>query len=352
MTIINLTNCEAAHAVTMGLDGNWQVIAVVKATYTWDKSGTVCPAPSSPIVMLDEFFGDPASSGLLLASDIAPTKPRLDVLLAGAIAFPKPITEIEVGLAVGSRLHKRVRVFGDRIWLPAVMTDVVPSRPRPVSRVPIAWERSYGGADPADGKCIEPQNPAGSGVAKNPKTLHGQPAPNFENPDKAIGALFGKPDPVGFGPIAAHWQQRVALAGTYDEAWKKSRMPLPPDDFSPAFFNVAPKDQQLDKYLPGEKVRLLNMTTAVHDQFDLPAFAVPVAIASSDGLVEETAVVDTLTIEPEERRFSLLAKAQAKLCYGPLSLGRIVIGDLTRGMRSAIETGRKYPWLRVQKVRK
>jgi hypothetical protein len=94
------------------------------------------------------------------------------------------------------------------------------------------------------------------------------------------------------------------------------------------------------------------MTTAVHDQFDLPAFAVPVAIASSDGLVEETAVVDTLTIEPEERRFSLLAKAQAKLCYDPLSLGRIVIGDMTRGMRSAIETGRKYPWLRIQKVRK
>ena len=60
----------------------------------------------------------------------------------------------------------------------------------------------------------------------------------------------------------------------------------------------------MDKYLPGEKVRLLNMTTAVHDQFDLPAFAVPVAIASSDGLVEETAVVDTLTIEPEERRFA------------------------------------------------
>jgi hypothetical protein len=152
-----------------------------------------------------------------------------------------------------------------------------------------------------------------------------------------------------YGP---HWRQRIALAGTYDEAWKKSRMPLPPDDFSPAFFNVAPKDQQLDKYLPGEKVRLLNMTTAVHDQFDLPALMVPVAIVSSDGLVEETAVVDTLTIEPEERRFSLLAKAQAKLSDGPQSLGRIVIGDMTRGMRSAIEKGRQYPWQRNRRLSK
>jgi hypothetical protein len=352
MTIVNLTNFEAAHAVTMGLDGNWQVIAVVKATYTWDKAGTVSPAPSSPIVMLDEFFGDPASSELLLASDIAPAKPKLDVLLAGALAFPNPITEIEVGFAVGSRLRKLVRVFGDRIWLPAVMTDVVPSRPRPVSRVPIAWERSYGGADPAGGKYTEPQNPAGSGVVKDPKTLHGRPAPNFEDPNKAIGALFGKPDPVGFGPIAAHWRQRIALAGTYDEAWKKSRRPLPPEDFSPAFFNVAPVDQQLDEYLPGEKVRLLNMTTAVHDQFDLPAFAVPVAIASSDGIVEETAVVDTLTIEPEERCFSLLAKVQAKLSGGPQSLDRIVIGDMTRGMRSALKKGREYPWQRNRRVSK
>jgi len=352
VTIINLTNFEAAHAVTMGFDGNWQVIAVVKATYTWDKSGTVFPAPSSPIVMLDEFFGDPASSGLLLASDIAPAKPRLDVLLAGAIAFHKPITEIEVGLAVGSRLRKVVGVFGDRIWLPAVMTDVVPSRPRPVSRVPIAWERSYGGTDPADGKYTEPQNPAGSGVAKDPKTLHGRPAPNFEDPNKAIGALFGKPDPVGFGPIAAHWQQRVALAGTYDEAWKKSRRPLPPEDFSPAFFNVAPVDQQLDEYLPGEKVHLLNLTTAIHDHFALPALTVPVAVVLSDVLVEETAVVDTLTIEPEERRFSLVAKVQAKLSGGPQSIGRIVIGDMTRGMRSAIEMGRRYRWQRNRAVSK
>jgi hypothetical protein len=350
--IINLTNFEAAHVVGMGLDGSWQVIAVVKATYTWDRTGIVSPAPPLPIGMLDEFFGEPASSGLLRASEITPAKPKLDVLLAGAIVFPRPVTETHVELAVGSRLRKRVRVFGDRIWLPGLMADVVPSRLRPVNRVPIAWERSYGGADPNDAKYTEPRNPAGSGVARNPKTLHGRPAPNFEDPDKAIGALFGKPDPVGFGPIAAHWQQRVARAGTYDEAWKKSRRPLPPEDFSPAFFNVAPTDQQLDEYLPGEKVHLINMTTAVDDRFDLPAFTVPIAIVSSDDLAEGTAGVDTLTIEPEERRFSLLARVQAKLRDGPQSLGRIVIGDMPQGMRSAIETGRQYLWPRNRRTGK
>ena len=98
--------------------------------------------------------------------------------------------------------------------------------------------------------------------------------------------------PIGFGPIAQHWQARVSLAGTYDEAWEKSRRPLPPADFSPAFFNVAPADQQLDGYVPGEEVRLVNMTTASQDRFRLPEFAVPVTIVSSDELSESTAEVD------------------------------------------------------------
>jgi hypothetical protein len=332
--------------VSLGADGRWQVTVLAKATFTWNQLGVVSEARPAPITLADEFAGDSVFAGLLRARDLAPAKPRLDVLLAGTVAFPRPIAETEIELAVGSRLRKRARVFGDRIWLPGLAADRVPSRPRPVRRVPIAWERSYGGVDPHNPKWIEPGNPAGSGVAKKPKSLHGRPAPNFEDPDRPIRALFRKPVSIGFGPIAAHWQPRMRLAGTYDEAWQKLRKPLPPEDFSPDFFNVAPADQQLDGYLPGEEVRLRNLTVTGEDRFCLPRFAVPVAIASSAELAEGMAAVDTLTIEPEERRFSLLAKAQADLADGPESLGRIVVGEMTRGMRSALETGKRYPWSR------
>jgi hypothetical protein len=342
--IVNLTNTNAAQVIGMGLDGQWQVSVVVKASYEWDQHGTPRAVEAQPIAEEDEFTGDPASSGLLVASDLGPMKPKVDVLLAGALAFPRPTTEIDVLLLVGTRLQKGARVFGDRVWLPSSVADVVPSQPRPVTTVPIAWERSYGGGDVQDPKNCEARNPVGSGVARDPTSLHGEAAPNFEDPDHPLGALIGKAAPIGFGPIAQHWQTRIRLAGTYDEAWEKSRRPLPPADFSPAFFNVAPADQQLDGYVPGEEVRLVNMTTASQDCFRLPDFSVPATIVSSDELTESIAEVDTITIEPEARRFSLLAKAQASLPSGPEALGRIIIGEMPKGMRKAVELGLKYLW--------
>jgi hypothetical protein len=344
--IVNLTKSDVAHSVGMGLDGRWQVTAVVKTSYVWDQAGRATLVEPTPIVALDELASELPSAGLLRASELGPPKPKVDVLLAGAIAFPRPITQTDVEMAVGQRLRKKARIFGDRVWLPGAVADLVPSQARPTSRVPIAWERSYGGEDPSDPKYIEPRNPAGSGVARDPKSLHGRPAPNFEDADKATGSLLGLPEPVGFGPIAAHWQPRIKLAGTYDEAWETSRRPLPPEDFSPAYFNVAPVDQQLDGYQPGEIVGLLNMTTEAREQFSLPTLTVPVTFVSSDDANEGTATIDTIIIEPEARRFSLVAKAQATLAEGPQSLDRIVVGELTRGMRQALETGRYYPWSR------
>jgi hypothetical protein len=344
--IVNLTDYEAAPLVNTGVDGQWQATAIVKASFCWDANGQPAPVAAEPVLLADEFAGEPASSGLLRASELAPPKPKLDVLLVGAVAFPQPVTQVDVELAVGNRLCKRARVFGDRVWLPGVAADLVPSQPRPVTRVPIAWERSFGGADPADAKHAEPRNPAGSGMAKDAKALHGKPAPNFEDPQNLLPVRLGRPTPVGFGPIASHWPQRSSLAGTYDEAWQSHRRPLPPMDFSLEYFNVAPTDQRLDSYRSGEEVRMLNFTTAARDRFQLPAFAVPVTFVSSDELSEGMTVVDTLIIEPEQRRFSLLGRAQTELAQGPMSLARIVVGELTAGMRKAIEKGKSYPWER------
>jgi hypothetical protein len=209
--------------------------------------------------------------------------------------------------------------------------------------VPIAWERSYGGTDREDPALVEPKNPAGSGIAKDPTKLHGQIAPNFEHPEKPIGSLLATPEPIGFGPVATHWPQRTALAGTYDQAWKEKRRPLPPADFSRAFFNVAPADQQLDEYLEGEECRLINMTPAGKDRFCLPSLKIPVAFVAGDELVDDWLTVDTLIIEPEERRISILAKAEVPLTDGPESLGRIIIGEMGPEIRAAIEEGRELP---------
>ena len=342
--IVNLTEYQAAPLVSTDREGRWQVTVTVKASYAWDETGAAIPINALPILLADEFAGEPASSGLLRASEVSQPKPKLDVLLAGAIVFARPIAEIDVELIVGTRLRKRARVFGDRIWQPGIAADLAPSRPRPVTRVPIAWERCYGGSDPVDAKRSDPRNPAGSGVVRDPKTLHGKPAPNFEDPRNLLPARLTRPAPIGFGPIAAHWQQRLALAGTYDEAWEKSRRPLCPEDFSPKYFNLAPLDQQLDGYVVGEEMRLVNLTTATRDRIRLPSLKVPVTVATSEVLDETTAVVDTVIIEPEERRLSLLARVQVVLDQGPMSLGRIVIGALTRATRKAVAKRKPCRW--------
>jgi hypothetical protein len=64
---------------------------------------------------------------------------------------------------------------------------------------------------------------------------------------------------------------------------------------------------------------------------------------------EAAQVVGMVIIEPEERRFSLLGKVRAALVDGPQSVNQIVVGELTRGMRKAVETGKSFPWWRQRR---
>ena len=86
-------------------------------------------------------------------------------------------------------------------------------------------------------------------------------------------------------------------------------------------------DQQLDAYRAGEQVALTNMTSASYDRFRLPAFEVPVQFVTREDLIEDEAIVDTIIIEPAERRFSLIARAAARLRSGAVALRRIVVGE-------------------------
>ncbi len=339
--LVDLTDGAAEGLVWRNPAGVWEGTVVVKATFTWDETGRPVPVAAAPLTTEDEYMGDPASTGLVTAADVGPPKPRVDVLVAGAVVFPVPVDQVDVSLSVGARLRKTVRVYGERTWVPGVFAAMVPSRPRPVTRVPIMWERSFGGADPDHPTICERRNPAGTGVVRDAARLSGQMAPSFEDPGDPVESWKSRPGPVGFGPVAPHWQPRARLSGSYDEAWQ-ARKPLLPADFDRRFFNVAPADQQLDGYVPGERVELRYMTARGRDSFSLPASSLPVTFLTQDALVEDVTRVDTILIEPEERRFSLLAKASITVARA-LDLRRAVLGELTPGMMNALSTGRRHP---------
>jgi hypothetical protein len=64
----------------------------------------------------------------------------------------------------------------------------------------------------------------------------------------------------GLGAIARAWQQRLPLAGTYDQAWLTERHPYLPFNFEFAYWNCAPIDQQISPHLDGdERIILTNL---------------------------------------------------------------------------------------------
>lgn len=339
---INLTPHAVGELAGKDAEGLPLFVVVVKATWQWQQDGSLMPAAAEPICESDEFAGEPATSGLLAASDLVPPKPRIDVLFKGTLTFSAPMTEIDVAMRVGTRLQKAARVFGARYWLPGFVHDMIPSKPHPTQALPFAWELSFGGFDAQDTRAIEPRNPAGTGVTKRLAELQGKQAPSFEDPVNLIKSSNDRPAPRGFGPVASHWQPRCKLAGTYDEAWQSSRAPLLPKDFNPAYWNVAPEDQQLPDYQPGEQVRLFNMSRRGMDFFSLPEFEVPVLFSSREKMAESFAQVDTVIIEPSEQRFSLVARAAFSPRPNLLALGQVVVGKPTNACLRALSSGKVY----------
>jgi hypothetical protein len=338
----NLTPYTTAELAGRDADGHPSFVSIVKASYTWARDGAPVSASPQPIREKDVYAGDPGDSGLLHASDLGPPKPRVDVLLEGALAFPGPVDYIEVALEVGRRLQKRVTVWGVRHWVPGPVAELVLSRPKPVKGVAIDWAGSFGGRDANDPKLWEPRNPVGSGIAKRARDLEAHPAPSFEDPKNPIRTWRDRPAPAGFGPVAPNWQPRAKLAGTYDETWRKDRAPLLPADFDPLFINVAPADQQLASYVPGEEIRLVGMTSAGVERLRLPELRVPVTIATPAALWEGQARVDTIVIEPAERRFSLVARFAISPQPDALAVRQVVVGPLSQGRRRALEGGKRY----------
>ena len=123
-----------------------------------------------------------------MAAELTLPKPRVDVLLCGEIVPRAPVEQLDCTLELGHQLRKTLRVFGDRYWRPSTTRSVLPSRPKPFSRMPIAWERSFGGTDPDDPAVLDRRNPVGRGICKNPKTRwrRGSRRPNFEDPAAPI----------------------------------------------------------------------------------------------------------------------------------------------------------------------
>jgi hypothetical protein len=294
-------------------DGIECVYGVAKATFVVDAGGKaeLCDEQEE-LVLVDEPWGDPLASSLKTASEMMLVKPATDVLLRGLAHAPGgKATQVDVSLRVGP-IQKTIRVFGDRVWEQGVL-GYKASEPKPFDRIPLVYERAFGGTDPQpiDGSKVEyePRNPIGRGlVPRNSRVQQdGLPLPNLEDPSHLIRSLKDRPTPAGFGPIPGHWEPRKSYAGTYDEAWTTSRAPYLPLDFNRRFFQVAPPGQIAEGYLKGgEPVEIRNATPSGRLSFPLPICS-PELVFHFDGRDHRHVPnLDTVSIDPESGRLWMI----------------------------------------------
>lgn len=285
----------------------WWLVAI-KASFEVGEDGRQRLLKEQVPVNMAPLHSDDGAE-LLDDDDLVLEKKHTDVLVEGHVHAPKgqPATECSARLKVGDHIDKTLKVTGDRVFVPGPVSARM-TGPRPFLKMPIGWRRTYGGADmEAARPAWEPRNPVGTGFAVDPRTLIGRTGPNFEYPDAPYGDhRSGRP--AGFGPVARHWQPRVKYAGTYGEVWAKTRDPLLPADFSRAYYQCAPEDQQTKAPLIGyEDVRLGNFTADGFWQFVLPrvTFDITTIFVSRPSRRHEEPAMHTLRIKPDLRQFSI-----------------------------------------------
>lgn len=289
-------------------DGAEVWIVAVKATYDILPDGDTriaseqVPVHSGPVLHED-------LRSLRYDIDLGPPKPATDILLNGHAYAQgtQPVEELHVGFRVGS-MKRLAKVSGDRYWRRGMLLTSA-SKAVPFMRMPLVYERAFGGdaPDAEHGSA----NPLGRGVA--PDADGRVWLPNVELLTNPVSKPGDRPAPMSFGPIPCHWPERRQYAGTHDEAWLEQRYPLPPQDLDPRHWQLAPAAQQVEGHLRGgEEVVLVNLTPPGFAadgrlSFRLPKLTLAFQTYFTDGhSVASRSRIHTVILEPDHPRVSIV----------------------------------------------
>jgi len=249
MQVDNQTPLAAEALPLFGPDDRPSIAVVVKGTFTLVPNEAAVPAEEQlPIAFADEPAGEKGDAKW--ESDIAPFKPRADIVVVGAVQTPgkQPAQTLEASIRVG-RVQHTIRAFGTREWRKRGRLDL----PEPFTRIELSAENAFGGIAPSGDFCAE--NPMGKGffVAGGKQDGTGIELPQLESPREPIRSWTNHPKPVGLGVYPRMAKPRLDYLGTYDKNWREKRSPLPPEDFRFDYHNCAYPELQVEGYLRGDE---------------------------------------------------------------------------------------------------
>ena len=352
MRLLNATRMVAGYTMGMDPSGRESLVISVKGTFhiplDGGNSDRLCEKQIG-LVDADTFTGEPGFSAPVYDCDHVPTKPRCDVLLNGSAYAPggRPARRVTVALRVGT-MAKRFDVVGSRTWVGA-MLGVGTGPPEPFVQMPISYDRAFGGIDAVHPDAMRhhyyESNHAGTGFHREMgrEFIDGTALPNTEEPAMPVVDPQGSYRPMAFGPLGRAWKQRVRYAGTYDQHWLDEIFPFLPPDFDERYYQSAPEDQQIEYLRGGEEVLLENLTPEGRTTFQLPKVRVPVVFyRRDDDPVDLEAVIDTIVLEPNERRYMMVWRASLPLKRNMFEVEQVLVGEMPRSWHRARELGKTY----------
>jgi hypothetical protein len=312
-------------------EGRPLLVPVIKATFEIEPSGLVRAEEQAAVNPAGESYGDPAETSYRYEPECALPKVATDVVLVGSALAPKAGTrEMLVAFQVGA-LKKGVRVVGDRVFVKGAV-GVGMTNPVPFERIPLQWERAFGGWDRShsDEKkhTYEPRNPVGRGFRGGGSRFEeGVQCPNLEEPARPFKGWGDHPPPAAFGFLSPSWQPRAGYAGTYDKNWEATRAPFLPKDFDRRYFSAAPSDLVAKGFLRGDEAIVASgVAPDGGTSFKLPAVAPPRVTLGHAGRPDQLVgtKLDTVIVDTDARKVFLFWRGQA-LVKEPTAVRDIVI---------------------------
>ncbi|MDC3961455.1 DUF2169 family type VI secretion system accessory protein [Polyangium jinanense] len=297
--------------------GQWSLTVVCKVTYALKPGTSIVATEPEGVNERDNHWDDDPGKCVYAPSDLAPYKPRPEVLLVGSAFAPRrePLRSLFARLVVAD-VDKSIEVLGAR----TVARDGAVSEAQKWTQMPLRYERAAGGDESWNPVGIDPSVVDAYGR----RTL-----PNLQPPGM-MAADVPRPIPtVGFGPIASRWLVRSAKLGALVGAfangtWAETPLGM---DFDGSYFQSAPSDQLVSELRPDEPILLENMHPEI-ERFStrLPGIK-PHMRVEIEGLPpwEPDLVPDTLWIDTNRAIASLTFRAQIPL-DGRDQPGRIFIG--------------------------
>jgi hypothetical protein len=326
--------------IVSGRDGRGDSIFsfLVKRSYRFDNAG-VCQRVDPPAAFreTDIYWGDPGTSSPRYEADNAPFKPATDVVVIGDVHAPGgvPVQTLQTGIEIGAT-RKVIAVAGDRVAV--LQGDGEPptfSEPLPFTKLPLVFERAYGGTDMSTGmEFAYPRNPVGRGMVVRDTPGMTIDLPNFEDPADLLTPerlVLGEmkrwnrqPLPQGMGWFSKTWYPRMSYVGVIpgfvdsNEVMREEALGLVPrghialgrqfrlPSFDVRFGNGASPGLALPYLAGDEQVRLVNLTESGSVRFRLPGERPAIIADVGMGEVAPEVVLHSVVIQPDRSAVDLV----------------------------------------------